>query len=311
MGSPEREAPGACNLDLVTRRLLLLFVLFSAPLAAVEPTRLVVEGRPGLPPSASRLPPGTHAWVAGVMDLVGLDAPGAPIRVVLAPESSPEARGVPPWVSGFTDGASNVVVLLPERTPTYPDGGLEEVLAHEVAHVLMFRAAGGRRVPRWFDEGVAMLAGRSWRLRDDTMFAWGLLSGGRVPLWKLDDLFAGDRRDVERAYALSGALVQELLDRYGTAVPRVVLARVARGDTFPEAIRAATGTTLLEIGGAFEERQTTWKRWLPVLTSGALLWFAIAVLAIVAAVKRRLTHVELPEEPGEAGGIDSPPGDSP
>jgi hypothetical protein len=237
------------------------------------------------------------------MELVGLEAPGPDIRVVLAPESSRLARAVPSWVSGYTDGTTSdvgsAVVILAERTPSYPDGGLEEVLAHEVAHVLIHRASGGRRVPRWFDEGLAMLASRSWRLRDQTELALGLLTGPRVPLWKLDDLFQGERREVERGYALSGTLVQDLLERYGPAVPRIVLARVARGDTFDEAMRGATGATLTDIGEAFAERQVSLKRWLPVLTSTAALWFAISVLAIVAGIRKRRRRAELEEEAGE------------
>jgi len=233
------------------------------------------------------------------MELAGLDAPGPDIRVILAPDSSPLARAVPAWVTGYTDGVSNVVVLLAERTPSYPDGGLEEVLAHEVAHVLIRRASGGRRVPRWFDEGLAMLAARSWRLRDETELALGVLSGPRVPLWKLDDLFQGDRREVEHGYALSGTLVHELLDRYGPAVPRLVLARVARGDTFDEAVRGATGATLLDIGEAFYARQASLKRWIPILTSTAALWFGISVLAIIAGFRKRRRRVELEEEAGE------------
>jgi hypothetical protein len=231
------------------------------------------------------------------MELVGLDAPGPDIHVVLAPESSPLARGVPPWVSGYTDGvtseAGSVVVLLAERTPSYPDGGLEEVLAHEVTHVLIHRASGGRRVPRWFDEGLAMLAARSWRLRDQTELALGLLSGPRVPLWKLDDLFQGERRDVERGYALSGTLVQDILERYGPAAPRIVLSRVALGDTFEEAMRGATGATLIDIGEAFYERQATLKRWIPIVTSTAVLWFGISLLAIVAGIRKRRRRAEL------------------
>jgi hypothetical protein len=233
------------------------------------------------------------------MELAGLDAPGPDICVILAPDSSPLARAVPAWVTGYTDGVSNVVVLLAERTPSYPDGGLEEVLAHEVAHVLIRRASGGRRVPRWFDEGLAMLAARSWRLRDETELALGVLSGPRVPLWKLDDLFQGDRREVEHGYALSGTLVHELLDRYGPAVPRLVLARVARGDTFDEAVRGATGATLLDIGEAFYARQASLKRWIPILTSTAALWFGISVLAIIAGFRKRRRRVELEEEAGE------------
>jgi hypothetical protein len=221
------------------------------------------------------------------MELVGVSGPGAPIRVVLAPESSPLAKSVPPWVSGYTDGVSNVVVLLPERTPSYPDGGLEEVLAHEVAHVLITRASGGRPVPRWFNEGLAMLAARRWRFRDESQLALALLRGDKVPLWKLDDLFHGGRWQVERAYALSGALVQDLLDRYGTGLPAAVLSRLRDGLPFDEAFRRTTGASLFDVGEAFWARQTVWKRWLPVLTSTAVLWLAITLLAIVAALKRR------------------------
>ena len=250
------------------------------------------------------------------MDLVGIAEPGPPIRVVLASESSPLARDVPSWVSGYTDGVSNVVVLLTERTPSYPDGGLEEVLAHEVAHVLIYRASGGRSVPRWFNEGVAMLAGRSYRFRDQTQLALGLLSGEKVPLWKLDDLFASDRWQVERAYALSGALVQDLLDRYGTGLPSALFSRVASGLSFDEALRRTTGATLTDVGESFWARQGVLKRWLPILTSTAVLWFGITVLAIVAAVKRRREKAAEARAAAEeerrllsASDADHPPGD--
>ncbi|HSB64629.1 MAG TPA: hypothetical protein VLJ18_10710 [Thermoanaerobaculia bacterium] len=246
------------------------------------------------------------------MELVGLDAPGPDIHVVLAPESSPLARNVPAWVSGYTDAATSdagsIVVLLAERTPSYPDGGLEEVLAHEVTHVLIHRASAGRRVPRWFDEGLAMLAARSWRLRDETELALGVLMGPRVPLWKLDDLFGGDRREVEHGYALAGTLVNDLLDRYGPAVPRLVLARLARGDPFEEAVRGATGATLLDVGEAFYARQASLKRWIPILTSTAALWFGISILAIVAAIRKRRRRAVLEEEAAEMeDGLEEPP----
>ncbi len=294
---------------------LLAVVLAAAPGGAVEPTKLVFEPQPGLPASANRLAGDPRPWVFGTMDLVGLDAPGPDIHVLLAPEGSPLASAVPAWVAGYTDGVSNGVVILAERTPTYPDGGLEEVLAHEVAHVLIHRASGGRRVPRWFDEGLAMLAARSWRLRDQSELALGLLRGPRVPLWKLDDLFRGNRREVERGYALSGTLVQDILERYGPAAPRIILARVARGDTFEDAVRAATGVPLVDIGEAFWERQASLKRWIPILTSTAVLWFGISVLAIAAGLRKRRRKAEMAELAEMENGADEipevPPGNGP
>jgi hypothetical protein len=251
------------------------------------PTQLVTEIQPGLPPAAARLAESSHDWVPRVMELVGVTQAGPPIRVLFAPESSPLARSAPAWVAGYTDGVSDVVVLLPERTPSYPDGGLEEVLAHEVAHVLIYRASAGRRLPRWFNEGVAMLASRSWRFRDETQLALGLLSADKVPLWRLDDLFEGERWQVERAYALSGALVQELLDKYGSGLPSALLSRVAQGIPFDEALRRTTGATLDDVGDSFWARQSVLKRWLPIITSTAVIWVGITLLAVVAAVKRR------------------------
>ncbi|MCM3875540.1 MAG: hypothetical protein NEA02_03890 [Thermoanaerobaculia bacterium] len=291
------------TLVVIWKRRVLACLLAASPLAAAEPTRIVFEPQPGLPPSANRLAAGPRPWIAGVMELVGLDEPGPDIRVVLAPESSPLAKSAPAWVTGYTDGvtsdAGSVVVILAERTPSYPDGGLEEVLAHEVAHVLIRRASGGRPGPRWFNEGLAMLAARSWRLRDQTELALGLLSGPRVPLWKLDDQFQGERREVERGYALAGTLVQDLLERYGPAVPRIVLSRVAHGDRFDEAMRGATGATLIDVGEAFYERQGTLKLWIPILTSTAVLWFGISLLAIVAGIRKRRRRAEMKEEAKE------------
>ena len=110
---------------------------------------------------------------------------------------------------------------------------------------------------------------------------------------------------MERGYALSGALVQDLLERYGPAAPRIILARLAQGDTFDQAVRGATGATLLDVGEAFWERQGTLKRWIPILTSTAALWFGISVLAIVAAIRKRRQRARQEEgaeaaEPGEA-----------
>ena len=146
-----------------------------------------------------------------------------------------------------------------------------------------------------------MLAARSWQLRDQGELAVGLMSGPRVPLWKLDDLFEGDKRQVEHGYALSGTLVQDLLERYGSAVPRIVLARLAHGDAFDQAVRGATGASLIDVGEAFYERQGTLRLWIPILTSTAALWFGISVLAIVAGIRKRRRRAEMAEEMERGG----------
>ncbi|HEV8266665.1 MAG TPA: hypothetical protein VGR00_00465, partial [Thermoanaerobaculia bacterium] len=220
---------------------------------------------------------------------------------------SEEARSAPPWVVGYTDGVSSVVVLLPARTPTYPDGALADVLRHEVAHVLISRAAAGHAVPRWFNEGVAMMAGRTWGLRDYSELALEPFHGKRVPVYRLDALFAGDRDAVRRAYALSGAFVKSLVERHGSGLPRALFSRLARGVPFEVAFREVTGRTLDEAGEGFFREQTVFRRWIPILTSSAFAWFAISILALLAIRKRRALdrarradwETREPEEPYE------------
>src|SRR5690348_5710835 len=131
------------------RRAWLLLVALLAVPADGAPPALVVEAPPSLAGSAEhlrRLDPGE---LVPAMDLAGLRDPGPPIRVILEAEGSPRARAAPAWVAGYTDGVSGVVVLFPSRALAYPHDGLDELVRHEVAHVLLDRAAGGRPLPRW------------------------------------------------------------------------------------------------------------------------------------------------------------------
>src|SRR6185295_10664687 len=147
---------------------LLAFFLASSTAFAVQPPRLIFSAPPRFEPTAARLQGAVTPQLTSVMELAGLTDGGPPIRVVLAPEGSPEAGLVSRWVVGYAMGDRGLIVLLPQRVPAYPDSSLDDVLLHETAHVLVARAAGGRPLPRWFQEGMAMIAGRSWGLDDRT-----------------------------------------------------------------------------------------------------------------------------------------------
>jgi hypothetical protein len=275
----------------VRRAVLLLIVLLllvsPVPPAWAQVPQLLVEAPPGLETVAARirsLPPGRLEDAAR---LAGLFRAGPPVRVILAPEGSALATSVPPWVSGYADPAVGVVVLMPARTPSYPDSSLEDLLRHEVAHVLIGRAAGGRPVPRWFQEGLAMIAGQSWGLEDRGRLTLALFADRRVPLSELDGHFAGGQGAVQRAYTVAGAFVRDLVERQGPRAPGEILSGLAAGLSFPEAYRRATGEPLAAAEDSFWDRQTFWYRWVPLLTSSVTLWLAITLLALGAMAKRR------------------------
>lgn len=275
--------------------LLLAATLGASPAAATPaylPT-LTIEAPDrlaGLARDLAALPPERFA---SAMSLIGLEAAGKPITVVLAPEGSPEAEAAEDWVAGYAYGALGRVVLLVDRTPRYPDGSLGELLDHEVAHVLIARAAGNRNVPRWFNEGLSMVAGHSWGLGDLSRLTLAMVTRSDLPLSELDSLFAGHRGEVSRAYALSGALVRDLLRRFGPKAAARILAGVRLGLSFEEAVRRATGSSLQSLESSFWRRHSFTYRWVPLLTSSFALWTGIVLLALLAFKKRRQRDAEI------------------
>ena len=294
----------------------LAVLVAAAPSPALEVPRLIVRAPPELAGVASEIAGLAPGALGPAVRLAGLADPGPPIQVVLALESAPAARSAPAWVSGFANETTGVVVLMPARVGRYPDRGLEALLQHEVMHVLVFRAARGRPVPRWFDEGLAMAAGREADLGDRARVALAVLTDDRLPLARIDAAFAGGSDDVLEAYALARDFVGDLLRRNGSGTGAAILAGVARGETFEAAFRAATGESLAEVEAAYWRHRTVWDRWVPVATSTATLWGAITLFALVAFRRRHARDAQIrqrwdEEGRGPAAGGDVEPGGPP
>ena len=263
--------------------------------AGGELPRLVVDGPPehaGLARQLESLPPERFD---AAMRMIGLPRAGPPIDVALATEASAEARAAPGWVAGYAYGALGRIVLFVERTPSYPDGSLEALLDHEVAHVLIARATANRPLPRWFNEGVAMVAGHAWGIGDSSRLTLAIVTRREPSLAEIDELFAGHAGEVSRAYALSGAMVRELLRRHDRAVVARIVAGVRIGLPFGEAFRRATGTTVSAFEAAFWRRHSFLYRWVPLLGSSVTLWFGITLLALAAFRRRRRRDAEIRE----------------
>ncbi len=287
-----RSGPWASvTLRLGMRKCLVAAVAVGLALASMavgqEAPSLAVEAPPELARQAAAVKALEKGEWASLLQLVGLAEPGRPIRVVLAPEESRLASNVPSWVSGYAAPELDTLVLFPGRVPSYPDRNLETLLHHEVAHLLLARAAGGKPVPRWFNEGTATVAAREWGVEDGARVALATIGRGPRSLPEVDASFSGDRAAASRGYAVSAALVRYLLRRNGEDVVSHILARVSRGAEFDDAIEATTGETLSGFARGYFRRETFWTTWVPFLTSSTVLWMAITLLALLAIKRRR------------------------
>ncbi len=227
-----------------------------------------------------------------IVQLVGLEDPGPPIRVMLAPEDSELARATSSWIAGFADGATGTVVLFPSRSLRYPHDSLEDVLRHEVAHILIVRAADGQAVPRWFNEGLAVVAERAWLFEDRWRLEWALLSAEQVRMDEVNDLFQAGSSGAGGAYALASAFVRHIIETEGSDIPARILAALANGVSFEVAFEQATGRPLADAERGFYVELTSWTRRLPLLTSPFVLWMIVTLLALSAIYVGRRRSAE-------------------
>ncbi len=258
-----------------------------AALATPSPPELIFEAPPELEGILAQLQTFDRRALVDTMELVGLEQPGPPIRIKLVTADSPEARRAPSWVLGYAFGAAGWAVVIPARVPGYPDRSLEAVVHHEIAHVLIARAAHRRTVPRWFNEGLAMTAARRWTWGDRSRLVFATLRRGGWQLADLDRGFPAGSAASARAYALSSAFVRHLMETYGEQAPARILAGLARGEGFAAAFRQSTGDGLGDAEDLFWRQLDWWNKWVPFLTSSAFVWLLITALALLAFRRRR------------------------
>ena len=227
-----------------------------------------------------------------IVKLTGLTDPGEPIRVVAVPERSEIASATPQWIAGVAYSEKSTVLLFPARSPRYPHDSLADVLHHEIAHVLIHRAAHGNDVPRWFNEGLASVSERVWNAEDRRQLAWALATSSRIRMVEVNDAFGGGPGRAEAAYALGSAFVRKVIDEHGIEAPAMILAGIAAGLPFDRAFERATGVRFADAERNFSRDVTSWERWIPLATSPFVLWTAITLLALYALVLFRVRRAE-------------------
>jgi hypothetical protein len=136
------------------RRWPLAVILALTLTPGVSAQQLAVNRPPSLDWAAARVQAVNWESLSLALGRAGLAAPTS-IVVTLLPESDRAAGDWPRWVVGFAEPPDRIVIF-PERATRYPYDSLESIVRHEIAHLALSRGAGGRPLPRWFHEGVAV-----------------------------------------------------------------------------------------------------------------------------------------------------------
>jgi hypothetical protein len=215
------------------------------------------------------------------------------VRVARSPEQmaelAPEEAGVPTYAAGVAYPPVHVAILALQAPDTWEAPDLVELLRHELTHLALADAVGGRHVPRWFDEGLAIYESGESRFARLRVLWDATLSDRLLPLVELDRSFPSDHYEVSIAYAESADFVQFLMRdadraRYGSLVQRV-----RAGVDFTRALGDAYDSDLRKLEYEWREERQRHFGVTPLLTGSGLVWLAVVGLAGAAWWKRRRT----------------------
>ena len=170
---------------------------------------------------------------------------------------------------------------------------VEQVVAHEVTHIVIARLLGPRTLalPLWANEGIAKNESGAWRVGDDEAVGGAISEGKFIPLSEIKTRFPSDSDQAALAYAEGTSVMHYLRQRYGAGVFKALLARTAATGDFDKAVTDATGSALRGL-------ESAWKRSVASVYSGgwlqrnlpSVLGIAMALLCVAAyaAIRRKL-----------------------
>ena len=197
--------------------------------------------------------------------------PNTAEMTALAPPEAP-----PPT---YAAGVAYPRLRLSLITMLAPRGGeavdVEQVFRHELMHLALEDAVGGRHVPAWFNEGLAVLFADENGLDRQRVLFNATISGTLLPLADLDRGFPSDHFDVNIAYAESVDFVAFLRKKSDDLRFARMIARVREGQPFERAITDAYGSDLRKL--EFQWRGTLERRYsvMPILAGGGLIWVLV------------------------------------
>ncbi len=177
---------------------------------------------------------------------------------------------------------------------------LQELLKHEYSHLAVAHRTGIRSVPRWFDEGMAMLVSSEWGWSHNLAMSKAAIFGEFIPLREIENLNRFSDGKAQVAYSQSYLAVRYIQREYGDRGLVIFLDEIARGALISEALTASTGATYREFEEEFNEYLSQRFNVASLFLDTMWFWLALAMIVVIGAFlryrKRRQYYKKWEEE---------------
>lgn len=195
----------------------------------------------------------------------------------------------PDWGIGCAIPSRHLIVV---KSPAHFKYGksLKQVLEHELAHIFLGAKVKGQNIPRWLDEGFAMMHSHEWTLGQDVVVARAVLTNSIFPLSEIERLNSFRESRAHLAYTLSFLAVSYLFREYGEESFVELVNLLSRGESWDGSLLKTTGSDYRDFQDEFLVYIKSRYQWISLLGDTFFLWVGLAFLIIfVYLLKKRHT----------------------
>jgi hypothetical protein len=234
------------------------------------------------------------------------------VTIYLAATEEEFLRGAgfqpPDWGAGLALLDQNRIVI---KSPKYLpiQKSFRELIGHELAHLMLHHASGGRWLPRWLHEGFAMFVSGEWHIGQDILVARVVWTGRLLHLHELENLSNFKGVQAQLAYTESYLAVSRLLKRTDPLLLSDLLTIYRESGDFYGAWRSTLGVDYVTWISNWHASVSRQYHLFVFLIDSELFWIALAVGFILlilikkwqnAKVRRRWKRDEMLNPPDDS-----------
>jgi hypothetical protein len=145
--------------------------------------------------------------------------------------------GQPSWSGGAAAYEKKAIWTFPREA-----GFFDSLLPHEIGHIILREAIGSRKVPLWFEEGIASYLEQAKRYGAEKIVLDAMRNKTFIPLANLSAIDGSNligAGDANLFYAESVSLVSYLMGKFGVERFSYLLRKIKEGMAFDDALAYA------------------------------------------------------------------------
>jgi hypothetical protein len=264
--------------------LLCLYLILAAEIA--ESAVFLIDSSPS---DTARIKSILESYQGKISDLLDFEYSDT-VQVVVASDIETFRAAIggefPDWGAAAAIKPARLIVI---KSPASFQVGksLDELLGHELAHLILDKASGSRWLPRWLEEGFCQMISHEWRLANDLLVTRAVWGGGLLPLASLEGVNSFSGAKASLAYAQSYLAFSSLVQEFGIEFIRNFLGNYRETGNFYGAFFRATGYSYSEWDDIWLKKTTDHYRMILFIFDPAVLFPLIAVLFILLYILKK------------------------